>query len=179
MTRVAGGGDDALLLDRALPLPPAADERWSIEYYNASLDHYFMTTDAHEVMVLDEGIIAGWHRTGYVFKVYTTDSAVGLPACRFFGTPGVGPSSHFFTILDFECAIVKNNPLWLFEGIVFRAEPPDGIGACPSNRVPVTRMYNNGKGGQANHRYLTSHSEIAAMLREGWIIEGTVFCSLP
>jgi hypothetical protein len=41
------------------------------------------------------------------------------------------------------------------------------------------RLYNNGKGGEANHRYLTSHSETAEMLREGWIVEGTVFCSLP
>ena len=32
---------------------------------------------------------------------------------------------------------------------------------------------------EANHRYLTSHSEIGEMLRQGWIIEGTVFCSLP
>jgi len=43
----------------------------------------------------------------------------------------------------------------------------------------VVRMYNNGKGGQANHRYLTSHSEIGDMLGEGWIIEGPVFCAIP
>jgi hypothetical protein len=40
-------------------------------------------------------------------------------------------------------------------------------------------MYNNHKGGQSNHRYLTSHSEIAVMLAQGWIIEGPVFCTLP
>jgi hypothetical protein len=62
---------------------------------------------------------------------------------------------------------------------VFRTEGPDAIGACPANRVPVIRMYNNGKGGEANHRYLTSHSEIAIMLGQGWIVEGPVFCSLP
>jgi hypothetical protein len=72
-----------------------------------------------------------------------------------------------------------NNPLWLFEGLVFRTEAPDGIGACSADRVPVIRMYNNGKGGQANHRYLTSHSEIGAMLGEGWIVEGPVFCTPP
>lgn len=180
MTKVAGGGDDVLLLDRAEPLPPAVLERWAIEYYNASLDHYFMTAEPAEAAMLDEGVIVpGWRRTGYVFKVDARDSTAGLPACRFFGTPGVGPDSHFFTILANECDIVKNNPLWMFEGIAFRVDIPDSIGACPADRVPVVRMYNNGKGGQANHRYLTSHSEIGAMLREGWIVEGTVFCSLP
>ncbi len=90
-----------------------------------------------------------------------------LQACRFFGVPGVGPNSHFFTILANECAAVMNNPLWIFEGIAFRAEMPNEIGACAPNRVPVVRMYNNGKGGEANHRYLTSHSEIGEMLLEG------------
>jgi predicted dienelactone hydrolase len=180
MTRVVGGGDDVLLLDRAAPLPPGPGERVAIEYYNPSLDHYFMTAEPDEAAMLDAGVIVpGWFRTGYAFDVYARDESAGLPACRFFGTPGVGPNSHFFTILANECAVVMNNPLWMFEGIAFRADIPDAGGACPADRVPVVRMYNNGKGGQANHRYLTSHSEIGAMLGEGWIIEGAVFCSLP
>jgi hypothetical protein len=180
MTKVAGGGDDVLLLDRFVPLPPAAGEALAVEYYNASLDHYFMTSLANEIAILDAGIaIPGWQRTGYRFKVYELSSASGTAACRFFGTPGIGPNSHFFTILPNECDDVKRNPLWLFEGFVFRTEGPDAIGACAANRVPVIRMYNNGQGGQANHRYLTSHSEIAVMLAQGWIIEGPVFCTLP
>ena len=180
MTRVAGGGDDVLLLDRAQPLPPAAGEALAIEYYNASLDHYFMTADPNEVAILDAGVrIPGWARTGYAFKVYSPSSARGIAACRFFGTPGVGPNSHFFTILANECEDTMNNPLWMFEGLVFRTEQPNDIGACAADRVPVVRMYNNGKGGQASHRYLTSHSEIGSMLLQGWLIEGPVFCSLP
>jgi len=139
-----------------------------------------MTAEPAEASMLDAGVVVpGWHRTGYTFAVYSRDTPAGLPACRFFGTPGVGPNSHFFTILAGECASVKNNPSWMFEGIAFRADIPDAGGECPADRVPVYRMYNNGKGGEANHRYLTSHSEIAAMLLEGWIIEGTVFCALP
>ena len=180
MIRVLGGGDDFLVLDRAAPLPPGAGERIAIEYYNASLDHYFMTAEPDEAAMLDAGVIVpGWQRTGYTFKVWSRDNAAGLPACRFFGTPGLGPNSHFFTILANECATVQRNPMWTFEGIAFRAEIPDAAGACAADRVPVIRLYNNGKGGEANHRYLTSHSEIAAMLLEGWIIEGAVFCSLP
>ncbi|MEO8536056.1 MAG: hypothetical protein ABI533_00905 [Betaproteobacteria bacterium] len=180
MTRVAGGGSDVLLLDRFLPLPPASGQALAIEYYNPSLDHYFMTADAREIEILEAGVsIPGWRRTGYAFKVYTPDNPSGIAACRFFGVPGIGPNSHFFTILANECQDVKNNPLWTYEGLVFRTEAPGGLGECAAERVPVTRMYNNGKGGQANHRYLTSHSEVGEMLLEGWIIEGTVFCSLP
>jgi serine protease len=103
-----------------------------------------------------------------------------LPACRFYGTPGIGPNSHFFTISADECAFVRNNdPGWTFEGLAFRADPATDVNFCPSDRVPVIRMYNNHKGGQSNHRYLTSHSEIARMLEQGWILEGPVFCSLP
>ena len=180
MTNVAGGGDDALLLDRAEPLPPGPGEQTAIEYYNASLDHYFITSDPTEVAILDAGQqIPGWQRTGYAFNVYAPDATQGVAACRFFGVPGVGPNTHFYTILPNECDDVMRNPLWIFEGLVFRVEGPDGAGNCAADRVPVVRMYNNGKGGQANHRYLTSHSEITEMGLEGWIVEGVVFCSPP
>ena len=52
----------------------------------------------------------------------------------------MGPNTHFFTILPNECQDVKNNPLWIFEGLVFRTEGPDATGACAANRVPVIRM---------------------------------------
>jgi predicted dienelactone hydrolase len=180
MTKVAGGGDDFLLLDRSQPLPPAAGERSVIEYYNASIDHYFMTADPAEAAMLDEGIfVPGWRRTGYGFNAYAADAQAGLPACRFYGTPGIGPDSHFFTILDIECAAVRNDPGWLYEGTAFRIDSPDATGTCQADRVPVIRMYNNRKGGQVNHRYLTSWSEIDVMLQQGWIIEQPVFCALP
>ncbi len=180
MIAVAGGGDDVLLLDKAQPLPAASAERLSIEYYNASLDHYFMTAEPAEAAMLDAGIIVpGWQRTGFDFKVYAVDAGMGVPACRYFGRPGIGPNTHFFSVLSYECAILQASPLWMSEGIAFRVDALDASSQCPADRVPVIRLYNNGKGGEANHRYLTSHSETAAMLLEGWIIEGPVFCSLP
>jgi predicted dienelactone hydrolase len=179
MIVVAGGGDDRLEQDYIAPSPAAFDERIAVEYYNPSLDHYFFTAEPAEAAMLDAGIIVpGWLRTGFDFKVYPAFDARGLPACRFFGTPGIGPNSHFFTIDADECTKVKANPFWMFEGIAFNSDIPM-IADCPSDRVPVVRMYNNGKGGEANHRYLTSHSEIGDMLGQGWIIEGPVFCALP
>jgi predicted dienelactone hydrolase len=179
MSEVSGGGTDLELLDYTAPLPAGPDQRIAVEYYNASLDHYFITAEPAEAAMLDAGIIVpGWTRTGFNFKVYPADSPNGLPACRFFGTPGVGPNSHFFTIDAAECAKVMANPMWTFEGIAFKADVPVADD-CPADRVPVVRLYNNGKGGQANHRYLTSRGEIREMLIEGWIVEGVVFCGLP
>jgi dienelactone hydrolase len=178
MVRVTGGGDDVLRIDYVAPAAPAANERAAIEFYNASLDHYFVTAEPAEVAMLDAGVVVpGWRRTGYAFNTFAPDAA-GLPACRFFGTPGIGPSSHFFTIDAAECAKVRANPAWTSEGLAFQAEPP-GVGTCPGDRAVVTRLYNNGKGGQANHRYTTSREVAGNMVGEGWVIEGPVFCTPP
>jgi predicted dienelactone hydrolase len=179
MTQVSGGGNDALLLDYAEPSAPDDDQRIAVEFYNPSLDHYFVTAEPAEAAMLDAGVVVpGWVRTGYDFKVHKADSPFGAPACRFFGTPGLGPNSHFFTIDPAECALVKASPFWNYEGIAFKADVPSADD-CPVDRVPVVRLYNDGMGGQANHRYLTSRSEIYDMLLQGWTREGDVFCALP
>jgi len=179
MESVSGGGTDDLLIDYATPLPPTADERIAVEFYNVALDHYFITAEPDEAAMLDAGVVVpGWTRTGFNFKVHAPGSPNGVSACRFFGTPGRGPNSHFFTVDAAECAKVKANPDWTFEGLAFRADVPSADD-CPADRIPVIRLYNNGKGGQANHRFLTSHSEIYRQLAQGWIREGAVFCGVP
>ena len=75
--------------------------------------------------------------------------------CRFFGTPGRGINSHFYTVIPEECALVMQNPDWYFEAIAFYIAAPDVI-QCPPSARPVFRLYNNGQGGQPNHRYTTS-----------------------
>jgi hypothetical protein len=98
--------------------------------------------------------------------------------CRFYGTPGRGTNSHFYTADPDECEFVKANPNWIFEGLVFQAERA-GEGVCPAGRVVVWRLYNNGIGGQANHRYVTSMTVLGDMVGRGWIAEGPVFCTPP
>jgi hypothetical protein len=101
----------------------------------------------------------------------------GLPACRFFGTPGIGPNSHFYTISDYECWLTKAILLALRgHRLQFRRA---GGEVCAADRVPVVRLYNNGMGGQASHRFVTSHSEVREMVQRGWMIEGVVFCAIP
>jgi len=180
MTQVAGGMEDVERIDYMAPAPVTGPLQASIvEYRNPSLDHYFITAEPAEMAMLDAGVVVpGWYRTGFAFKGRPVASGLGLAACRFFGTPSIGPNSHFYTIDAAECAKVKADPLWTYEGLAFNAQAPVA-GACYSDRIPVLRLYNDGMGGQANHRFTTSRSESRAMRDAGWIVEGTVFCAIP
>ncbi len=178
MTSVRGGGDDVLLIDYTAPAPPAVGENLVTEYFSDELGDYFLTAFAGEAAALDAGLLAGWSRTGFQFKAFAAEGNQGIGACRFFGRPSYGPAAHFYTIDPAECAFVKAWPGWIYEGIAFAEDPP-AAGDCPANRVPVVRLYNNGMNGQIGHRYLTSHSEMASMVIDGWRVEGTVFCAAP
>jgi predicted dienelactone hydrolase len=179
MTSVAGGGEDVLKTDYMAPSPALAGERIVVEFRNDSLNHYFITAEPAESALLDAGnVIPGWRRTGFDFKEWAAGDPRGLPACRFFGTPGIGPNSHFYTISAYECGLTKANPYWLYEGIAFNSDAPTGE-ICAADRVPVVRLYNNGMGGQASHRFVTSHSEVRETVQRGWMVEGVVFCAIP
>jgi len=56
-----------------------------VEFYNAALDHYFMTQDQAEIADLDNGRHAGWMRTGQSFLAYAKgeSDARGGPVFRF------------------------------------------------------------------------------------------------
>jgi predicted dienelactone hydrolase len=175
---VEGGLDDhkVLYVDPTGSSGTAGEVVDTIEYYNTALNHYFITAFADEAASLDAGVpVAGWSRTGYTFKTWKSGTGPGNEACRFFGTPGRGPNSHFYTINAAECDLVKANPDWTFEALAFRAVEPLSTGCAPEY-VTVTRLYNNGMGGQANHRYLTDAAAIDATVAKGWSVEGPVFC---
>ena len=90
-----------------------------IEYYHAEWDHYFMTGIADEITKLDNGTFVGWARTGLSFKAYPIGDAERrdrVPVLQHAFDPR---SSHFYTPFADECAIVKTNPDWPFEGEVF------------------------------------------------------------
>jgi len=153
--------------------PPRTD---IVEYYAPSLDHYFMTGFADEEAALDAGTpIAGWNRTGLSFPAYSASGNGTSTVCRFFGAPGLGVNSHFYTAFDFECAAVKQMPAWIFESDAFYIDV--NVSQCPASTRPVYRLYNNGTGGEPNHRYVTSWPVIDAMQTAGWLLEGLVFCA--
>jgi predicted dienelactone hydrolase len=178
MERVAGGGDDRRLIDYTAPAAPIGNERIVVEFQNDALAHFFYTADPDEIAMLDAGVVVpGWRRTGFDFKAWDRFDANGIASCRFF-TSRNGVYSHFYSINGVECGILAADPLWRFEALAFRADPPIGDD-CPANRMRVTRIYNRFAGGAPNHRFLTSGSETTHMANEGWLIEGTVFCTPP
>ncbi len=152
-----------------------------VEYRHASFGHYFVTAIANEIAQLDAGVFAGWQRTGQTFKVFGGSPAMlpqGTEVCRFFSTSFAPKSSHFYTPVASECAVVKQNPDWQFEAVVFNVMDASGVlgtpGTC-NNAVgpqPLYRLYNDGQSGAPNHRYTTSLLIRADMIANGWIPEG-------
>jgi uncharacterized protein (DUF1800 family) len=150
-----------------------------IEFYAASLGHYFMTAFPDEAAMLDQGIIVpGWVRTGVTWSAWQSpgDSPTAVPVCRFFGTPNVGPNSHFYTADPVECAIVKQNPGWTYEGIAFYIEPAL-LGACASKTEPIYRSFHAGtQVSDSNHRFLPDLTMFQKMASTS-VLEGVVMCS--
>src|SRR5258705_13478493 len=84
-----------------------------IEFYNSTLNHYFITADPNEAGAIDAGAAGpGWSRTGSAWK-----SGGPNRVCRFYGSPDVdaatghrrGPNGHVYTISAAACALVRED----------------------------------------------------------------------
>jgi len=167
---LAGGKIYRLAANPSAPL--------AVEYFNATLGHYFMTAFPEEAAALDAGALGGaWKRTGFAFPVAPASDTLAVDVCRLFGTPSVGPNTHFYTGNPQECASLRANPLWMFEGMAFRIPMPVSD-ACPATLRPVYRLYNNPTTLAAvNHRFTADGATYSAMRAQGWIGEGVAFCA--
>ncbi|CAH1386132.1 S8 family peptidase [Candidatus Nitrotoga sp. M5] len=147
------------------------------EYYNVNLNHYFRTGSRSESLsVLSGGAGAGWRDTVDYFLAWRQASQGAVPVCRFYGTPGKGPNSHFYTADPGECSQVKNDPGWTYEGIAFYVKLPVNH-TCPVDTVPIYRLYNNRwMYNDSNHRFTTDITEVNAMVLKSWVSEGLVMC---
>ena len=151
-----------------------------VEFHNVSDGQYFLTADPNEAALLDRGALGpGWSRTGATFNARpldATDPRAQL-VCRFFGTPGVGPNSHFYTAYANECAIVRKDAHWIEEGATFRAMLPVA-GACPDGYDTVQRLWKPGAVvTDGRHRYVIDPAIASQMQGDGWVLEGPVFCA--
>jgi hypothetical protein len=171
-SQMMGGG---FAYERSTPSgggPPTAS---AIEYYHAAFDHYFVTRNPDEITKLDNGTFVGWMRTGLSFNVYPNATGAAASVCRFFSTSFDPKSSHFYTPFPAECATVRGNPDWQFEGQgseVFYIPLAAANGTCPAGTLSVYRLYNNGMGAAPNHRFTTSVSVRDQMVMAGWVLEG-------
>ena len=180
---VVGGfnGDYGLLFKLEAEGSALAQSQPVLEFYNTRLNHYFITADVAEASAIDAGAAGpGWQRSGRGFRAWTAKAGVAVdakPVCRFYGTPGVGPNSHFYTANAAECDAVRNDPGWRYEGVAFYSIVPGG-GGCPTGMQRVLRAYNNRfSQNDSNHRYTTDPDIIVAMQQQGWSDEGAVLCA--
>ncbi|MEO8134284.1 MAG: hypothetical protein ABI831_09935 [Betaproteobacteria bacterium] len=174
-------GFGLLLKLRGSSSPAAEASSPVVEFFNSILGHYFITAGPGEIANIEAGGAGpGWQRTGYGFRAHVPESGVpaaALPVCRFYGTPGRGPNSHFYTVSEAECATVKLDPGWTYEGIAFYLYAPVN-GQCGTGLQRVYRAYNNRSGqNDSNHRYATELTILQPLVGQGWTVEGTVFCA--
>ncbi|MFO1305414.1 MAG: S8 family serine peptidase [Burkholderiales bacterium] len=142
-----------------------------VEYYNAALDHYFMTWAPDEILLLDTGVaLKGWRRTGMSFEVLLTPALGTSGVCRIYIPPGLG-DGHYFGRDAGECArTLGKNPSFVDESPSFFYLFATAAGACPAATLPVYRVYSNRA--DANHRYTTDRSVRDGMAARGWLVEG-------
>jgi hypothetical protein len=174
----------AIWFATAVPSAQAINTVTAVEYYYAAWNYYFETSFTDEIAALDAGAFGGvWQRTGQTFQVWPQSAGLGSPACRFFSITFAPKSSHFYTPFAAECAGVKVNPNWQYEGIAFYIQLANANGYCPGGTMPLYRLYNNGMGGAPNHRYTTSPTIFNQMVAAGWVFEGNgntkVFACVP
>ena len=152
-----------------------------VEFFNQSLDHYFVSPLAPDIDALDTGRFEGWARTGLTFKAYPSAASGGAsvnPVCRFYIPPQHG-NSHFFSASPAQCAevIEKTGTDPNFSGYIYEspsafyiALPDTNTGACPAGTVPVYRLWNQRF--DSNHRYTIDPVVKAQMQARGYFPEG-------
>ena len=143
-----------------------------IEYYNASKDHYFITSSPDEIDSLDSGKTKGWKRTGKQFRAHDKLVNGTNPVCRYY-IPAAQGDSHFFSASASECAKIHALfPSFLKESdaVMHVALPHPATGECNARDQPVYRVWN--KRLDSNHRYVTDAATRDQMVAQGWIAEG-------
>lgn len=147
-----------------------------IEFYNAGLDHYFMSQDPKEISDLDTGVHPGWSRTGQRIPAYTLHGSDnrGRQVGRYYAPPSTGIDSHFYTASNREIQGMQAAGMlsvWGLEGVVFEIPTPDTqTGTCLPGQVSVYRLWNQRS--DSNHRYTIDPVIRDQMIARGWESEG-------
>jgi hypothetical protein len=152
-----------------------------IEYYNKTLDSYFITGRANEQQALDG--IADFQRTGMSFQAVSAGavaSAGSTRVCRFYiNSSSPYANTHFYGRENVDCESIRAQNLsgFTWEGYDF-ALPSASDGVCPSGAIAIYRSFRAAAGGKtANHRYSTSVNSYNAATSVGYAPEQAAFCA--
>ena len=185
-SNIAGGLEDALRIDYTAPTPLEPGQALITEHYYEPLGHFFAAANDAERAFADNAAAVGWSRSGQAYKAFSSASPPSVPngtvqpVCRYFGVDPIKPT-FFYSANLAECNFLRaNNPGWRDLGVAFFAPMPNIAGNCADGQIGVYRLYNLGwqpPRFEPNHRYTTSLSTVAEMVRNGWVNEGQNFCA--
>jgi hypothetical protein len=141
-----------------------------VEYYWATRDHYFISSNPAEIAALDAAPPGGWVRTGKTFATLAATQAGTSPVCRFYLPPQYG-DSHFYGRGSAECeATHAAYPGFVYESPAVMYMYLPTLGVCAPGTIPVYRVFDNRP--DANHRYTIDRSVRDQMVALGWVAEG-------
>ena len=147
-----------------------------VEYYNKTLDAYFITGRASEQVTLDA--VAAFQRTGMTFAAVPAASAATslTKICRLYiSTITPYTSSHFYGRQSIDCEPLRAQNItgFTYEGYDFAV--PAAVASCA---LPIYRGFRAGVNGKtSNHRYSAGAANYAAAVAAGYVGEDAVFCA--
>ena len=163
--------------------PALAQPVTVVEYYNTTLDAYFITGRTNEQQQLDS--VADFKRTGMTFQAVAAGASANTnPAvtriCRFYVNM-VTPysSTHFYGREGIDCEQLRARNLagFAWEDYDFALAQPDS-GVCPDNTSTIYRSFRSAANGKtANHRYSSSAASYVASTHAGYVGEQAAFCA--
>ena len=152
-----------------------------VEYYNTSLDAYFITGRTDDQAALDAASTV-FRRTGMTFQATAAASATSQQTkiCRFYITSTTPyTSSHFYGRQGVDCESIRNQNLrgFQWEDYDFATlQPTNNI--CPAGSVGIYRGFRAAAGGKtSNHRYSASLASYNAAVSAGFAGENIAFCA--
>ncbi len=150
-----------------------------VEYYVPALKHYFITGRKNEQAALD-ALPQSFTRTGMRFAAKSSRyrDIPEQPVCRLYASPGSGGSNSHFYGVSGDCPTLNKLSGLKYEGFDFSVLTPVNSTCSAAAPNPVWRLFNNKAAtNDGNHRYVVSAATKTAMVAQGWIDEGAVFCS--
>ena len=138
-----------------------------VEYYNAALDHYFITWIAAEMANLDAGLTpTRWTRTGRTFKAFAASQSATSQVCRFY----IPPDGGRLALLRPRRRRVQRDAAGATRTSCSRTRATCTSSCrrratCPAGTQPIYRVFNNRP--DANHRYTIDRAVRDQMVAQG------------